>query len=109
MKSPLAIAAVLSLFFSSAALAVTAEECQKHVEENFDTFSVCYHSGTTGWNGREIVNFSVKSCEKGEGVWVCHAEHEPWPSSDCEMKIVLDEHCYYNISTTITREGREDM
>jgi hypothetical protein len=99
------------LSISSTAFAMNPDQCKKHVEENIGTFSVCYNSGTTLWNGKEVTNYTVTNCSQknSDSNWKCQVSQAPWPSSDCEMEVVLDKDCYFNISTTITKEGREDI
>jgi hypothetical protein len=106
-----AIFALVFLLFSSFAFAKGEAECKKHVADNIGTFSICHNSGTTEWNGKAVVNFSVKSCTRPwEGAeWTCLIEQNPWPSSSCEIEVVLDSDCYFNKSARITKEGREDI
>ena len=99
------------LLISVSSFAMTEEQCKYHVEINIDSFSICSNSGTTRWSGEDVINFSVMSCKQAHANanWKCMVEQSPWPSNDCIMEIELDKNCYFNISTRITQEGREDM
>ncbi|MCP4181006.1 MAG: hypothetical protein GY756_24850 [bacterium] len=95
---------LILLFLSTSSFAMTPQLCIKHVENHMDTLSIC---GAAYFG--EIKTFKVNSCKKDKNRWICDVYQEPWPSSDCSMEIILDEYCYFNISTRITRENREDM
>lgn len=102
---------IIFIGFSFNGFGVTEEECKKHVAENIDVFSICWNSGITRYNGREIVNFDIKACKKKENNqgWECVVDQDPWPSSGCSMSILLDQDCYRNTGALMLYDGREDL
>lgn len=77
-----------------------AKECANWVALHGSMFSIC---GDGSVDAKEV------TCAKQSNSWVCEFYHEPWPSSDCQVRVTLDHECYRNTKAELIRDNREDL